>query len=134
MDRARWSPSAEDTQPWWWVLLPDRLELRLDRSRCVDHDPTGLVALAGAGAALCTAEVGAAAVGVAVDVQVLPDPADEALVAVLRPGGRSPIRAWRRSTRWSSCGTPAGRDWCPRTSPGTWPRTSPARPLPTASS
>jgi nitroreductase len=90
VDRARWSPSAEDTQPWWWVLLPDRLELRLDRSRCVDHDPTGLVALAGAGAALCTAEVGAAAVGVAVDVQVLPDPADEALVAVLRPGGQVP--------------------------------------------
>lgn len=90
VDRARCASWTTDRQPCWWLLLPDRLEVRLDRARCAGGDPRGHAASLSAGAAVCAAEIGAAAAGLAVDVELRPDPADDLLVAVLRPADRLP--------------------------------------------
>ena len=91
------APSIYNTQPWWWDLRSDGLDLRADRSRqltVVDPDAHSL--LISCGAALALANYGLQAAGWSAAIARLPDPADPDLVARLRPLDRmQPTRADR---------------------------------------
>ncbi|HYN93154.1 MAG TPA: nitroreductase [Pilimelia sp.] len=83
---AGYAPSVHNTQPWRWRVLPDRLELRADRSRQLTAaDPDGHLLLMSCGTALHHARTALAADGVTAAVVRLPDPADVDLLAVLSP-------------------------------------------------
>src|SRR4051794_41796148 len=61
-DRGRQAPSVHNTQPWTFVLFPDRLELRADRSRQLDVlDPQGRELVQSTGAALFSGRASLAA-------------------------------------------------------------------------
>jgi hypothetical protein len=93
VDHGRLAPSVHNTQPWTFVLFPDRLELRADRSRQLPVlDPDGRELLQSLGAALFNVRASLAASGSAVTVDRLPSPDDRDLVAVVRPGRGEPDR------------------------------------------
>lgn len=78
------APSVHNTQPWLWRWRASRgaLELRADpRRRLVATDPEGRNMVISCGAALHHAQVVASALGWAVDVARLPDPAQPDLLA-----------------------------------------------------
>ncbi|SCG64437.1 Acg family FMN-binding oxidoreductase [Micromonospora humi] len=82
------APSVFNTQPWRWRIDADTLELRADPGRQLAHtDPDGRLLTLSCGAALHHARVSLAAVGWAVAVERLPDPADPTLLARLRVTG-----------------------------------------------
>ncbi|BCJ76560.1 NAD(P)H nitroreductase [Catellatospora sp. IY07-71] len=86
------APSIHNTQPWHWSVHPDRLELRTDPARALPGtDPDGRMLTVSCGAALHHAEVALRAAGQAVDVRMLPDPADPGLLAVLTSTGDVPV-------------------------------------------
>jgi nitroreductase len=77
------APSIFNSQPWSWVVYPDRLMLRADRQRQLPSvDPDGRLLAISCGAALHHAV--AALTPAAADVQLGPDPADPDLLAWLR--------------------------------------------------
>jgi nitroreductase len=85
-DRGRLAPSVHNTQPWAFVLLDDRLELRADRSRQLTAlDPSGRELVQSVGAALLNVRAALAARRLGVVVERLPDPQDPDLLAVVRP-------------------------------------------------
>lgn len=74
-DAAATAPSVLDSQPWQFVLHPDHLELRADRSRQVSGvDRTARSLVQGVGSALLNARVSLAAHGWATRVDRLPAP------------------------------------------------------------
>src|SRR3712207_6282351 len=78
------APSVHNTQPWRWTVLPDRLELMLDRDRqLVAADPQGRLAVVSCGAALHHARVALAAEGFEAVIRRLPDPERPDLLAVV---------------------------------------------------
>jgi nitroreductase len=84
-DRGRLAPSVHNTQPWTFVLHPDRLELRADRSRQLAVlDPDGRELVQSGGAALLNVRAALAARHLVADVARLPDPGDPDLLAVVR--------------------------------------------------
>lgn len=86
MDQARLAPSVHNTQPWTFVLHPDRLEVRADRTRQLTAlDPRGRELLQSVGAAVLNARVALSARGFAVSVHRLPDDDDTELMAVINP-------------------------------------------------
>jgi hypothetical protein len=86
VDRGRLAPSVHNTQPWTFVLFPDRMELRADRSRQLTAlDPDGRELVQSVGAALFNVRADLSARGFAVVVERLPRPADPDLLAVVRP-------------------------------------------------
>jgi len=89
------APSIYNTQPWWWDLRSDGLDLRADRSRQLAVvDPDGHSLLISCGASLALAKYGFQAAGWRAAIARLPDPADPDLVARLRPLDRAqPTRA-----------------------------------------
>jgi nitroreductase len=90
-DQGRRAPSVHNTQPWTFVLVDDRLEVRADRSRrLVVLDPDGRELTMSVGAALFQVRVAVAARHLVADVDRLPDPADPDLLAVVRAVGGSP--------------------------------------------
>ena len=93
VDHGRLAPSVHNTQPWTFVLFPDRIELRADRSRQLAVlDPDGRELLQSIGAALFNVRASLAASGLAVTVDRLPSPDDRDLVAVVRPARGAPDR------------------------------------------
>jgi nitroreductase len=113
--------SLHNTQPWRWTARPDRLELRVDRSRHLPAtDPSGRDLLISCGAALHTATVSAAGHGWATTVRRFPDPSDDSLLAVLfltparptpaqqelagavrlRHSDRRPVSSWSVPDEW----------------------------------
>lgn len=91
VDDGRLAPSVHNTQPWTFVLFPDRIELRADRSRQLAVlDPDGRELLQSIGAALFNVRASLAASGAAVTVERLPAPGEPDLVAVVRPGPGEP--------------------------------------------
>ncbi|MCW2522121.1 MAG: hypothetical protein JWO63_456, partial [Frankiales bacterium] len=80
--RATLAPSIHNTQPWRWVVSPDRLDLYADSTRSVPAvDPTGRQLAISCGAALFGARVALAAVRLDASTILLPDPGDPELLA-----------------------------------------------------
>jgi nitroreductase len=91
VDRARLAPSVHNTQPWTFVLFPDRLELHADRSRQLAVlDPDGRELVQSVGAALFNARAALAAHGFAVKVERLPHAQAPDVLAVVRPATGEP--------------------------------------------
>ena len=83
------APSVHNTQPWRFVADGERLELYADDSRRLQVlDPDGRQLHLSCGAALLHARVAARALGLDVDVALLPDPArsDHLATLHLSPG------------------------------------------------
>lgn len=81
-EAARYAPSIHNTQPWRWVVRPDRLELYANTERQLTaHDPDGHMLLLSCGAALHHAEVALSAEGWRFTV----DRPGQAPLAVIRP-------------------------------------------------
>ena len=100
VDHGRLAPSVHNTQPWTFVLFPDRLELRADRSRQLRVlDPTGRELVQSVGAALFNVRASLAASGFAVTVERLPSADDDDLLAVVRPAAGGPDRDVARLDR-----------------------------------
>ncbi len=107
------APSTHNTQPWRFRLAAaDRLELRADRGRALPVvDPAQRALVISCGAALANLRLAAAALGEALVVEPLPDPADPDLLARIRAcGPRTPAAegaGWlaamtaRRTTRFA---------------------------------
>lgn len=102
------APSSHNTQPWRFRIAGPVLELRADRRRALPVvDPGDRALVISCGAALGTLRVAAEALGEALDVTLLPEPADADLLARVIALGPCPpgdlamldaIRA-RRTTR-----------------------------------
>lgn len=87
-EAARYAPSVHNTQPWRWVVHPDRLELYADTDRQLTaQDPEGHMLLLSCGAALHHAEVALSAEGWQYQV----DRPARAPLAVLRPERHGPV-------------------------------------------
>jgi nitroreductase len=86
------APSLRNTQPWRFVVRPDAVELHLDPGRVLPvADPTGREALISCGAALLNLRIALRAAGVEPLVTLLPRRSHPTLLAIVRPGGRSPV-------------------------------------------
>ncbi|SDL88143.1 hypothetical protein SAMN05660642_01117 [Geodermatophilus siccatus] len=91
VDRAVRAPSVHNTQPWTFVLGPDRVEVRADRTRQLTViDPLGRELVQSVGAALFNLRVALAARGWAVAVNRFPRPDDPDLLAVVRAVAGAP--------------------------------------------
>lgn len=91
VDQALLAPSVHNTQPWTFVLGPDRVEVRADRSRQLTVlDPLGRELTQSVGAALFNLRIALAARGPAVTVERLPRPDDPDLLAVVHAVAGAP--------------------------------------------
>jgi nitroreductase len=89
VEAATRAPSVHNTQPWRFSLLDDGFELHADRTRQLSVlDPSGRQLHLSCGAALATARAAARGLGLEADVDLLPDAAQQDLLArvQLRPG------------------------------------------------
>lgn len=86
------APSGHNTQPWLFRLRADgSLDLRADRSRALPVvDPADRALTISCGAALANLRAAAEALGEGVAAEILPDPADPDLLAVIRALGPCP--------------------------------------------
>ena len=85
------APSVHNTQPWRFVVAPEHIELHLDRERVLQvADPAAREARISCGAALFNLRAALRTAGVAVAVDLVPDPARPDLLAVVRLGGPQP--------------------------------------------
>jgi len=88
------APSVHNTQPWRWRVIGDaRIELQADRRRQLPvSDPSGRNLALSCGAALHHSIVAAQAVGLVAEIELVPSPADEDLLARihLSPGEATP--------------------------------------------
>ncbi|WP_372666170.1 Acg family FMN-binding oxidoreductase [Amycolatopsis kentuckyensis] len=91
------APSPHNTQPWRFVLGPDRAEVWLDRARVLTvADPHGREARLACGAAAFNLQICLRANGLAAVVRLLPDPGEPDLVAVIRLDGNEKATAVER--------------------------------------
>ncbi|MGY1603673.1 Acg family FMN-binding oxidoreductase [Geodermatophilus sp. SYSU D00815] len=82
------APSVHNTQPWRFTAAPDRLDVHYDPQRALPVlDPSRRQQVISCGSAVAFAEVALRAAGSAVEVELLPDPADEDHLAALRVTG-----------------------------------------------
>lgn len=90
-EAARWAPSVHNIQPWQLVRRPDGLGVRLDPDRTLPvMDPHDRLRTISCGAAVLNASVALAARDIRPRIDLLPDPDDRALLAVVRVGGSRP--------------------------------------------
>lgn len=76
------APSGHNTQPWLFRAIGDAVELRADRTRALPVvDPDDREMIVSCGAALATLRIAAEHFGHSPDVELLPDPGDEDLLA-----------------------------------------------------
>ncbi|SHN78354.1 hypothetical protein SAMN05660350_02602 [Geodermatophilus obscurus] len=91
VDQAVLAPSVHNTQPWTFVLGPERVEVRADRRRQLTAlDPLGRELTLSVGAALFNLRVALSARGSAAAVERCPRPDDPDLLAVVHAGGTGP--------------------------------------------
>ncbi|SDP38170.1 Nitroreductase [Nakamurella panacisegetis] len=82
------APSLHNSQPWLFRCTDRTIELRADPERMLPaSDPDRRETLLACGAALLNLRIAIGALGSAVDLRLLPDPADRDLLAILRPEG-----------------------------------------------
>jgi hypothetical protein len=83
------APSLHNSQPWRFRIDGSAVELRADPDRQLWHtDPDGREMLISCGAALYGLRLGLRRLGFQPVTEVLPDPAQPALIARVRPGPR----------------------------------------------
>jgi len=111
IERAALAPSSHNTQPWLCHVAGDRIDVFADRTRALPvNDPDDRELVISVGAFVFTLRVAAAAAGLQVRCDTLPEPGDPDLMArlVLAPGPGavalaelSPAierrRSWRRA-------------------------------------
>jgi len=87
VDCASLAPSVHNTQPWSFVERAGGLEVRADRDRRLDYlDPDTRQLHISCGAAIEFARLAVRTLDLACEVQLLPDPQDQDLLAVLAVG------------------------------------------------
>lgn len=78
------APSVHNTQPWRFVACPDALEIHLDPERGLEYlDSSGRQMYLSCGVAAEFARLAIRSLGIACTVRLLPDPAQDTLVAKL---------------------------------------------------
>jgi len=83
------APSLHNSQPWHFGCTPFAFELHSDLGRELRAaDPDHREIILACGAALLNLRLAIRALGVAVDVRLMPDPSKPTLLAVVRPEGR----------------------------------------------
>jgi hypothetical protein len=91
------APSVHNSQPWRFRACGNVLELHADHGRNLRQtDPDGREMLISCGAALYGLRLGFRKLGYLPAVEILPDPAQPALIARVRPGGRAQITRHER--------------------------------------
>jgi len=81
------APSSHNTQPWCFALSGDTISLRADRSRALPaNDPEDRELTISCGCALMNLRIAASHARKAYSVEVVPDPEDEDLLALVRTG------------------------------------------------
>ncbi|MCW2496912.1 hypothetical protein [Jatrophihabitans sp.] len=89
--RATMAPSVHNTQPWRFVLQPNRLDVYADNSRHLGQlDPAARQLIISCGCAVFNARVSLASSGLPVEVERFPDPSQPNLLARITTGGSSP--------------------------------------------
>jgi hypothetical protein len=91
------APSVHNSQPWQFRVRGSDLELLADPRRMLPQvDPEGREMLISCGAALYGLRLGMRRLGYRPDVELLPDPAQPALIARVRPGApeRTTAEEW----------------------------------------
>ncbi|MGZ6792669.1 MAG: Acg family FMN-binding oxidoreductase, partial [Mycobacteriales bacterium] len=82
------APSLHNTQPWLFAQVGSSVHVRADRARWLEHeDPLGRELLISCGGALRHLVLGLRAQGLDVRTELLPDPGDPDLVAVVNVVG-----------------------------------------------
>jgi nitroreductase len=85
------APSIYNTQPWWFHIANDTVEIHADRSRMIPRiDPDGRQMLLSCGTALFYLRLALRHFGYAEDVRLLPDPTAPDLLACVRLGAPAP--------------------------------------------
>ncbi len=88
---AIWAPSVHNTQPWWFTFGDAGLTMFADAGRQLTvADASGREMLISCGAALFNARLAVRSLGYVPDTQVLPDPAEPLLIALVSCAGRQP--------------------------------------------
>jgi nitroreductase len=91
------APSLHNSQPWRFRSRGNIIELHADRGRMLRlTDPGGREMLVSCGAALYGLRLALRKLGYLPAVQMLPDPAEPGLLALVQPSGRAPITARER--------------------------------------
>jgi hypothetical protein len=90
------APSVHNTQPWRFRVGEYAIELHADVRRKLRVDPLGRELLISCGAALFGLRLAVRSLGYLPEVQLLPDPGQLRLLAVVRLGAASPMTARER--------------------------------------
>ncbi len=90
------APSLHNTQPWRFTVSGDAIELRADASRQLSVDPDGREMLISCGAALYGLRLAVRSLGYLPEVEILPGPAGQRLLARVRLGPPEPMTAGER--------------------------------------
>jgi nitroreductase len=89
-EAARWAPSIHNSQPWRLRRRPDGIAVLEDEARAVSViDPLGRDRVISCGAAVLNARVALRANGFTTATDLLPDPANPAVIGVVRAIGRA---------------------------------------------
>src|SRR5215472_4486880 len=91
------APSVSNTQPWWFAAAGEEISVHADVERRLPAaDPDGREMMISCGAALFTARLALRSLGYVPETQVLPDPADPTLVALLSWPRRAAVTEYER--------------------------------------
>jgi hypothetical protein len=93
---ARCAPSLHNTQPWRFTVSGDAIELRPDARRQLHVDPDGREMIISCGAALYGLRLAVRSLGHLPEVELLPSPASQRVLARVRPGRRAPMTSAER--------------------------------------
>jgi hypothetical protein len=90
------APSLHNTQPWHFTVNGDAIELHADASRQLHVDPDGREMVVSCGAALYGLRLAVRSLGYVPEVELLPGPVGQQVLARVRPGLPSPMTSDER--------------------------------------